>query len=242
MQNYDKNNPGKSHSKLGFLVVGIVIGSVCSLFVMLVVLAIFETSMTQMQASRQFDIPSSLDTHTTAVENESPYQDIFDAARLGFVQDVKFFIEKGVDVNAKGVNAYEDNKTGVTALHFAAKYNVNIDVLKYLIAQGADVNRQTDAHSTPLHYAAVRNSNIAVSEYLIEKGADINIKNVYGVTPLHLAARFSTDVTKCLIDNGADVNAKDNAGRTPIDFSRAMNRDDCEAVLREAGGKSGEEL
>ena len=231
-----------------YLVAGIVIGSVCSLCIVLVVLAVLEMSTSSFHHSQPPHVAAPRSVlvpfapESVVSNDESSYKDIFEAASLGFVQDVKFFVEQGIDVNAKGVNVYEDNKTGVTPLHFAAKYNSGIDVLKYLIEQGADVNAQTDVCSTPLHYATAHNSNPAVMGYLIEKGADINARNMYGVTPLHLAARVSDDVTQYLIDQGADINAKDNAARTPIDFARAMNREDCEAVLRKAGGKSGEEL
>jgi hypothetical protein len=248
VKNMSNINDKVTASGSGQLIIGIVIGCVCSLFVVLVVLAVFEMGELSLQSSQPTHVGPSLTVFTSAPpepvvpNDESPYKDIFEAASLGFVQDVKYFIENGVDVNAKGVNIYEGNKTGVTPLHFAAKYNSDINVLKYLIEQGADIHAQTDVHSTPLHYATAHNTNVAVMECLIEKGADINVKNIYGVTPLHLAARVSSDVTKYLIEQEADINMIDHGNRTPIDFARAMNREECETVLRKAGGKTGEEL
>lgn len=55
------------------------------------------------------------------------------AANKGQLEAVKFFVEKGADVN------YKHPITKMTALHLAA-YQGNQDVVKYLIAHGADVN------------------------------------------------------------------------------------------------------
>jgi len=64
----------------------------------------------------------------------STFNNIYEAAGRGTVQDVKYFIEKrGVDVNAR-------NSDSFTPLHIAVAQNRNVDVLKYLIEKGADVN------------------------------------------------------------------------------------------------------
>ncbi|MCB5187015.1 ankyrin repeat domain-containing protein [Methylobacillus caricis] len=55
------------------------------------------------------------------------------AANKGQLVPVKFFIEKGADVN------YKHPITKMTALHLAA-YQGNKEVVNYLIAHGADVN------------------------------------------------------------------------------------------------------
>ena len=127
---------------------------------------------------------------------------IFDAAAHGTVEDVKYFIERGMPVNAK-------NHTG----------------------------------SSPLHLAVLNNPNIEVMKYLIDKGANVNAKDKNAETPLHFAAVYpdsNTEVLKYLIDKGADVYAKDNIGRTPLDW--AIGKKEMETILREAGGKRGEEL
>ena len=169
-------------------------------------------------------------------------RDIHEAARVGTVNDVKYFLEKGVDVNARGVDVYARDRYDLTPLHFAAKFNTDIEVLKYLLDKGADVHATTNVHSTPLHGAAIRNSNVSVVKSLVDHGADVNAKNIFGVSALHLAASNSSEVVEYLIERGAEINMKDHGGHTPLDFAIAQNREENATIFREAGGKRGDEL
>ena len=202
----------------------------------------------------------------------SSFKNIFEAAEKGYVNDIEYFLEQGATVNDK-------DPYGAPLIHVAARFNSDVDVMKYLIEKGADVNAKFfDGMTTPLFFAVVFNSNIEVAKILIDKGADVNAKDILGQTPLLCAASLSDsniDVLKYLIDKGADVNAKDigsqtplhyaaqspnpnietlkyliekgadvNAkdkrGQTPLDFV-GPNKEK-EAILREAGGKRGEDL
>ena len=71
---------------------------------------------------------------------------------------------------------------GWTALYHATCSN-RIDVIKHLLLEGADVNRQNRFKDTPLHLAA-RNNITEVARLLINNGADINIQNKDKKTPL----------------------------------------------------------
>ena len=79
---------------------------------------------------------------------------------------------------------------GWTALYFASMKN-KTDVIKHLLHEGANVNKQ-DRYSkyTPLHRAARYNHTEAV-RILIENGADVNLRNKYNETPLDLARKGS---------------------------------------------------
>lgn len=69
--------------------------------------------------------------------------------------------EKGVDVHIA--------KDGITPLHLAAK-NGKIEIVKFLIKRGANVNAQSAINKlTPLHCAAVRKNNKEIIEILIKK-------------------------------------------------------------------------
>ena len=140
-------------------------------------------------------------------------KDIFDAADKGNLQDVKYFIEKkGMDVNTK------DNM-GWTPLHHAVGGNCDVDFPKYLIEKGADVNAQTKDGTTPLHIAARDNSNLDVFKYLIENGANVNAQRKDGETPL------------------------DYTINSPIFRETVFETlGEKQAILREVGGKSGNEL
>ena len=71
---------------------------------------------------------------------------VFDAAVNGTVEDVKFFIERGVSVNAK-------NSNGSSLIHYATM-NPNVEVLKFLVEKGADVNAKDNNGWTPLDFAS----------------------------------------------------------------------------------------
>jgi ankyrin repeat protein len=68
----------------------------------------------------------------------------------------------------------------------AGDRNDPIDVMKVLIAKGADVNAANDAGMTPLHYAAARGSD-RIIEFLAGQGAKFDVKNKQGRTPAELA-------------------------------------------------------
>ena len=87
---------------------------------------------------------------------------------------------------------------GWTALHYATRYN-RIDVVKLLLHEGADVNKQNDYKNTPLHLAA-RDNYTEVARLLIQNGADVNIRNYLNNTPLD-NARKGSEVERLLLQH-----------------------------------------
>ena len=79
---------------------------------------------------------------------------------------------------------------GRTALHCATSCT-QTDVIKRLLHEGADVNRQIRFFkNTPLH-SAVQLNNTKVVQLLLDNGADINLKTYYKKTPLDEAHKGS---------------------------------------------------
>lgn len=92
----------------------------------------------------------------------------------------------------------------------------DIERIKKLISQGADVNAKDKRGMTPLHNAAYYGQR-QVAEVLIAKGANVNGTNTAGQTPLHIAANFGAKfVPELLLANGANIRARDVAGNTPL--------------------------
>ena len=121
--------------------------------------------------------------------------DIWQAARKGNIVAVEYHLAAGVDVSAK-------DESGRTPI-YAATVGGDKEVVKLLIAKGADVNAKAGiSEKTPLHEAA-SSGHKEVVELLIANGADVNAKKKFGRTPLHGAA--TKGIAELLIAKGADV-------------------------------------
>ena len=112
----------------------------------------------------------------------------------------------------------DTSRQGRAALHIAAT-NGHLEMVKFLLAKGADVDVQDtsiDSIYTPLLVAASK-SNAEIVEVLLDHGADINQSGSYFQgTALHLVVwrvkeveQKSIDTIKLLLDRGMDVNVID---------------------------------
>ena len=113
------------------------------------------------------------------------------------------------------LTAREEAKANITSLHEAVATG-DIERVKSLISEGADINGQDESGRTPLHLA-ILNHHPSVAQVLIAKDAYLDVKDKNGCTPLALAALEGRIATaELLIAKGANVNAKDVDGNTPI--------------------------
>ena len=110
------------------------------------------------------------------------------------------------------LNAYDRRSFKKPALSF---YEIPLELMDWLIAQGADINVKDEYDRTPLYYHAQVN-NVEKVALLLEKGADIESKAAYDETPL-FGAGYHPEVTALLIAKGADVKAKNDMKHTPME-------------------------
>jgi len=79
------------------------------------------------------------------------------------------------------------------------------EIMRLLIAAGADVNKANKYGKSPLHIA-MNKSNAEIIKMLIDAGADINKADKYGKSPLDLAiSRNYPEIIKMLIDAGVNT-------------------------------------
>lgn len=120
--------------------------------------------------------------------------------------------------------------TGATPLVRAA-YGADIDMMKLLLDNGADMTLANINGVTPLIAMSNkggsrgRNKNeVTVTqglEVLIQRGANINQQGGdVGETPLHTAARSNwLQVVEYIAAHGGDLQAKDSRGLIPLDYA-----------------------
>lgn len=71
---------------------------------------------------------------------------------------------------------------------FQASANGNLELLKELLDEGANINIISQNGYTPLHRAS-QNGHTAVVEFLLSKGADAGVESNDRETPLTLAVK-----------------------------------------------------
>jgi uncharacterized protein len=126
--------------------------------------------------------------------------------------------------------------TGATPLLRAAKAG-DTEVVKVLLAKGADVKLTTKFGMTPVMAAAGLGTKeedttgrkkteaeaIASINLCLDAGADVNALDNQGDTALHGAAQKGYDeVVQFLVDHGAKLDVKDKRGRTPLDAAMGL--------------------
>ena len=124
--------------------------------------------------------------------------------------------------------AFDPAWAGGTAFWLAAKLG-NVDLMRVLVAAGADPRVVSDDWTTALMAATtgtrrVRQSSeeaerqaLEVVTLAVELGADINATDDFGETALHIvAARRLNTVVEFLANNGATLDLANHAGLTPL--------------------------
>jgi hypothetical protein len=157
---------------------------------------------------------------------------IHDAAVAGDLAAVQRLVNADPGIVKSRVRPGEGEswETGSTPLHVAARHG-HLDVVKFLIASGADVNAQRDDKERPLGDAAFK-GYADVANFLITSGAEVNCKGFHDYTPLHWAAETGQpQVVLLLLEKGADREAKDSDGRTPLQHAMANGRTEAAEAL-----------
>jgi ankyrin repeat protein len=158
------------------------------------------------------------------------------AAAVGSLEAMQHLLSAGADVNARnalgspaltwatgdaakvrlllerGTNVNVVSATGQTPLLVAAMTNPSAEVVKLLIAHGADVKTADKLNATALHKAAI-GGDVETLRILLDAGVDVNARDAADFTALMGAtSNGSVAAVKLLLAHGARVNDASGGG------------------------------
>jgi ankyrin repeat protein len=153
------------------------------------------------------------------------------------IEVVKLLVERGADPNIQLLfkPAYVRGgiyTRGATPLIRAA-YNGDSELVKFLLAHGADATIATADRQTPIHAViagrAPEGQAVELIKVLQKAGTDVNVmalvnhpEEIRGGTALHFAVRKRyNEVIKLLASFGIDMNAVDQDGLSALDYTQS---------------------
>ena len=135
-----------------------------------------------------------------------------------------------------GANVNQNNGNGRSPL-MQASFIGNSELVKLLLAKGADVNKADSDGNTALHFATVENYLGITRLLLAAPGIQVNKVNKDGETPLIVASQAGDyEIVEALLAKGADVNKADKEGRTPLNRASSEGHMKVVKVLLGARG------
>ncbi|KAI4180603.1 MAG: hypothetical protein L6R41_007137 [Letrouitia leprolyta] len=180
------------------------------------------------------------------------------AASSGDLKHVKKLLVSGEHIESKGPKSWTETTTEpdgnggtrtnstrhsypeTTALYRAA-YAGWLDIVLYLLNQGADVNARDGYDGKtgdPILFKVIRNGHSQMTRVLLEYGAKME---AYGPeTALHVASsQPKRGIVRLALDYGAYIDAKDYEGQTPLYLASAKGfASIVELLLEEAADTS----
>ncbi len=151
--------------------------------------------------------------------------DLVRLARSGTVQEVRKCLASGLDPDGRGLQ-------GSTPLLEAVRGG-NLPVVRYLLAEGASVNRSgSGEHESPLGLCADF-GDTRILNLLLGYRPELESRDLHGRTPLLAALdQKNLDVAKKLIVSGSSINAVDRRGESALHKAvRLGNRDLVRMIL-----------
>ena len=161
--------------------------------------------------------------------NEAP-RAVAKAAEQGHQGVVERLLAAGLDVDLES--------DGYTPLQQAC-WNCRRDMVEYLLATGADVNKATNfMQRTPLFLSSIIGHREVV-ELLLDAGAEVDKTDEKGQSPLYASSvRGRKDVVKLLLDAGAEVDKMtDRDGCTPLVAASSEGHREVVKLLLDGGAE-----
>ena len=116
----------------------------------------------------------------------------------------------------------------------------NIETLKLLVSQGADINFPSQMDQSTALFDAIYDSDKdpGILDLLLIHGANVNYVNKFGHTPLTLAAAYGKNLAvKRMIEKGANIDWEINDGFTALMLAAKNNHEEIAKLLIERGAR-----
>ncbi len=185
------------------------------------------------------------------------YDEILDAAERGDSAAVVGLLQRGMDVNTV-------DREGNTLLMISARTE-NLELMKFLLANGAAINRRNRFGDTALLLAAIKGSvpgvdllykggaqlepggwsalhysvfseSLELLGWLVKNGVKLDARAPNGQTALMLAAKQGRLAqVKQLVDADADMDLEDFEGKSALSLAKAAGHDEIVSFLKASG-------
>ena len=130
--------------------------------------------------------------------------------------EVLKFILKNCRINNKEINVKDIKNINKQNLLMIAAFNGNIELVRFLLDKGLDINLQDIYGQTALMFAIDNSDNIKMVRFLVENGANINLKDNNDKTAIIIAIENKyKEISDYLKESGLttyEVLARDEKG------------------------------
>ncbi|XP_050316125.1 ankyrin repeat domain-containing protein 49-like [Anthonomus grandis grandis] len=144
---------------------------------------------------------------------------ILEASENGDLETIKELLRQDPNL------VHTTDKDNYTPLHRACYAN-NLEVVKYLVSNGANLSAKTEMQWEPLH-SCCQWGNFKCAAVLIQHGANVNAVSEGGQTPLHIAATHGKNydvIQMLLLHPYINPFIKNNSGETAADIARRSSK------------------
>jgi ankyrin repeat protein len=150
------------------------------------------------------------------------------SAAISSIDIVEYLVGAGAEVNVATIN-------GTTPLYAAARHGQS-SIVKFLLAEGAEVNQAGSFGSALGAATKMAMYPLETVVILLDAGADPSLARENDETPIYDAAFKDSEPLLTLIRYGANVNAASASGETPLHAAANIGSLTNVAALIEAGG------
>ncbi|KAJ5074236.1 ankyrin repeat-containing protein [Anaeramoeba ignava] len=181
--------------------------------------------------------------------------EIFEACQTGNLEKVKQLLESNPDFDINSIGfvklfflisyflfsiKFIKKFFKRTLLHHSLSNTINLDLIRYLVEKGANVNFKT--LDPPLKNACKFNASPEVIKFLLESGANPNEK--FDETPLSIACENRLDIEgiKYLLEAGSDPNSKNNSQPIHKCFSENLSLELIQLLVKHGANINAKQL